>query len=299
MTVGGHAQHRGLTYFVFLVLLLLHQVAFAGTAPRVVSLSPSNTELVYSLDAQNTLIGRCNQCDYPPQCKNLEVAGSFVSANAERLVRLKPDLVLTVSGQESMTNAVQKLGFRVTQLSNNRLSEISNNLRTLGGLLNQPQRGTALAAKLDTVFNELSTVVHQAKSQPSVFFCVWPDPLLTVGSNSFLHDCITKCGGTNIAADTKTPYPHYSLERLLLKNPDVIILPAASKQSRLESRAPWNSLKAFRDKRVFYLPEPRNDLLSRPTLRIIPGLSWLAARLHPELAAQLSAWEQRSALQLR
>jgi iron complex transport system substrate-binding protein len=288
-------------------MLLAAQIAAWGgstvpskpTSPRVVSLSPSNTELIYSLGAQNHLIGRCNQCDYPPECKSLDVLGSFTSANLEKLARVHPDRILTVSGQEAVTSSLKHLGFKVTELNNNRLSEIPNNLRTLGGLTSSEQRAQELASQFETSIKELSAIIAASKARPAVFYCIWPNPLLTVGSGSFINDCITICGAQNIAAEIKTPYPHYSVERLLLKNPDVIILPYEARAQHLEKQSPWNSLKAFREKKVFYLPDPKSDMMARPTLRITHGLAWLATLLHPDDADKLKTWERTAASRLK
>jgi iron complex transport system substrate-binding protein len=266
--------------------------------PRLVSLSPSNTELIYSLKAERSLVGRCNQCDYPPECKSLDVMGSFTSANLEKLARVRPDRILTVSGQESVGSTLKHLGFNVTELNNNKLAQISVNLRILGNITGSDKRAQELASGLDKCLADFSGIIASSKTRPRIFYCIWPNPLLTVGSNSFLNDCITICGAKNIAGGIKNPYPHYSLETLLVQNPDVIVLPYEARAQHLETRAPWNSLKAFRDKKVFYLPDAKSDMLARPTLRITRGLAWLATLMHPEIAPQLDVWRKNAATAL-
>jgi iron complex transport system substrate-binding protein len=289
--------------WLWLLVVLFHVPAWSENnsangrvAPRLVSLAPSNTELIYSLKGEKSLVGRCNQCDYPEQCRSLEVLGSFTSANAEKLARVKPDHILTVNGQEPVTNSLRHLGFTVTEINNSKLKNIAGNLRVLGSLTGTASRANQLAGSFERSLQNLSAIVASSKSQPTIFFCIWPSPLLTVGESSFLNDCITVCGGKNIAADLKTPYPHYSLESLIVKNPDVIVLPYESRTQHLESRSPWSSLKAFRDKKVFYLPEAKSDMLARPTLRITHGLAWLASKLHPDAAQRLQEWDRLNLL---
>jgi ABC-type Fe3+-hydroxamate transport system substrate-binding protein len=291
---------------IWIIILAAQIAAWAGSTvpsqpmpPHMVSLSPSNTELIYSLGAQNHLVGRCNQCDYPPQCKSLEVVGSFTSANLEKLARVHPDRILTVSGQEAVTSSLKHIGFKVTELNNNRLHEIPNNLRTLGALTGSDQRAQELASQFEISIKDLSAIIEGSKTRPSIFYCIWPNPLLTVGSSSFINDCITICGAKNIAGEIKTPYPHYSVERLLLKNPDVIILPCEARAQHLERQSPWNSLRAFREKKVFYLPDAKSDMMARPTLRITHGLAWLATLLHPDAADKLKTWERTAAARLK
>jgi len=105
-----------------------------------------------------------------------------------------------------------------------------------------------------------------------------------------LNELIVIAGGKNIVTQSTKGYPHYSLEKLLLANPDVIIFPFEARESSLPQKSPWTSLKAVKQKRYFYLPNQNNDRLSRPTLRITAGLYWLAIKLHPELEPQLKTW---------
>lgn len=260
------------------------------SAGTVVSFAPSNTELLYSLGAQDHLIGVCTYCDYPLEAKKQEKVGTFISANLERLARLKPKTVLVVDGQEALSNMLTRNGFHVVKLSNNSLNDIGSNMRTLGALTAHEAQSKELSSAFEQSLGQFNRILAQAKSKPRVFYCTWPDPLLTVGHNSFLNDVITTCSGVNIASNLPTAYPHYSTERLVLSDPDIIILPYEAHGLSFLNRQPWTSLRAVREKRVFYLPAPSEDGLSRPTTRIIKGMLWLAERLHPELSPQLKDW---------
>ncbi len=115
-------------------------------------------------------------------------------------------------------------------------------------------------------------------------------PLLTIGNSSFLNDAITKCGGINLSGNLPQPYPHYSAERLVIDNPDTIVLPYEASQLKLFTGFPWNKLRAYTEKRTYYLPAPKDDMLARPTMSILDGLYWLAIKIHPELRSQLDEW---------
>lgn len=248
---------------------------------RLVSLAPSNTELLAALKAQDSLVGVCTYCDFPASVSQVTKAGTFVSANLEKLKSLHPDYVLLVSGQEALAATLDRNHFQTIMLENKKLEDIGKNILQLGRLLGKEEEATNLKTKLD---KELAAFREEnsKKSQTSVFYCVWPKPLMTVGSGSFLDEVITACGGRNIAGQIKNAYPTYSLEKLVMQNPDVIILPHEAKGQSFLKQAPWKDLKAVKESRVFFQPEPRNDMLARPTYRIMEGLNWLAERLHPQ-----------------
>jgi ABC-type Fe3+-hydroxamate transport system substrate-binding protein len=123
-----------------------------------------------------------------------------------------------------------------------------------------------------------------------VFYCVWPEPLLTIGQGSYLTDVITACGGTSISSNLTADYPHFSIEKMMLSNPDVIIFPNECKDHSFLKKHPWVTLKAVKTNKVFFLPAAADDGLARPTLRLKKGMLWLSLKIHPELSAQLENW---------
>ncbi len=258
--------------------------------PRIVSLAPSNTELLFSLEAGESLVGVSMYCDYPPEAKKRAKVGTFTAVNLERLARLKPDAVLLVNGQEALATTMRRRHFNVVVLHNDSLSQISTNLRTLGALTGNASTADRTADSLSQCLKKLAAITESASRTPTVFYCVWPQPLLTAGGKSFLNEVITASGGTNIARHLQTAYPHFSLERLVIANPEVIVLPFQARGQKFLTRAPWSSLSAIKNGRVFFLPEQDLDNLSRPTLRILNGLYWLSIRLHPELSRSLDTW---------
>jgi iron complex transport system substrate-binding protein len=301
----GPRRHRTGTKVASAPLLLVAVVSLSdlGTRldaaepqankPRIASFAPSNTELLYAIKASDDLVGICTSCDSPKEVSGKERIGTFTSANLERLSRLKPDVILLVNGQEALSNTLQRSGFKTVVLRNNHIEDISRNLIQLGALTSLQPAAYEKAKNFAAAVAELKNAVQPLK-KPSVFFCVWPQPLLTVGNTSFLNDAITICGGNNIAGAIKKDYPHFSLERLLVDDPDVIILPYETRNQSFLKRQPWIKLKAVRQGRVFFLPPAASDGLSRPSLRLIDGLYWLSSRLHPESEKTLEDWHARN-----
>lgn len=229
------------------------------------------------------------ECTIPDEARSKPKAGSFISAKFEKLAYFKPDMVLLVSGQEHLAKRIEKHGFKTKILNNHTLSDISNNLRILGRLCNKDKEALDLANKFDSAVLDLSKILKN-DSHPSLLFCIWTKPTICIGGNGFLNDVITICGAKNSTTSFKQSYPKLTAEKIISLDPELIILPHEVESSNLLTRPPWVNLKAVKSKQVFYLPEAKKDLLSRPSLEIISGLHWLASILHPEKTNQLDQW---------
>jgi len=282
-----------LTVFLSLYAAIAAQSA-SGKEPRVVSFAPSNTELLYSIGAGDKLIGVCSYCDYPSAAKSKTIVGNFIAANLERMAGLKPDKVVCVSGQEALAGQLTHHGYKVSILKNDHLSDISKNMKVLAAIADSNGRGDQAATKFDSCIAELKEITKKASSKPAVFYCVWPQPLLTLGKASYLTEAITVCGGESISQNLEGGYPHFSLEKLVLANPSVIVMPFECKDREFLKKHPWSSLRAVKANNVYFLPKPQDDGLARPTIRMTKGLYWLAKRIHPELGTDLDSWAIRS-----
>ena len=281
----------------FLILALaLGMSALTGCAQHVVqnsahttvfsnfaSMAPSNTELIYALNAQDQLIAVCDQCDYPAAAKSKKQLGSFVSVNPEKLVQIHPQGIFLVEEQGAIANTIRKQNIETVLLRNSTVADVASNLRTIGKCTGKEVLADKLAGNFERSVAEISKKASASRSRPKVFMCIWPEPLITVGQASYLNDAVTVCGGENLAGKMAAAYPHFSGETLLMQQPDIIILPDEAHNQTFLDRAPWTSLEAVKAKKVFYLPPRDADRLSRPTLRLVDGLRWLAKVIHPEL----------------
>jgi iron complex transport system substrate-binding protein len=254
---------------------------------------------VFSLNAGQQLVGVCTYCDYPPAAARCEKVGTFTAVSLERLARLQPAVVLLVNGQEPLASLLRRRNYNVLVLDNSSLSRMSNNLRRIGSFTGGSGTAERMARSFERSLASLRSLMASASERPAVFYCVWTQPLLTVGAGSFLDETIRVCGGYNIAGKLAGSYPHFSLERLVMVDPDVIVLPYEARGQTFLTSKIWRSLKAVKNNRLFFLPEPRDDHLARPTLRVIEGLRWLAARLHPELSDRVEAWYEQARRSLK
>lgn len=262
--------------------------------PRIISLAPSNTEMLYSLHAETGLIAVSDICDFPPAAKSKEKAGSFTSAKMEKIVNLHPDLVLLVSGQESIASNLKKHGIKTLTLDNSSIEKIGNNLIELGKASHREAEAAHLSLAFNKSLAELHKLTASSSTKPRVFICVWPNPLMSAGKSSYMNEGITVAGGTNSTADLPQAYPRVNPERLLKIKPDMVLVPQEQAKDKFWTRAPWTAMSAVKTNHVYVLPQHETDCLNRPTLRFVDALYWLAIRLHPELTSAIDKWKART-----
>ncbi|MEW6189241.1 MAG: cobalamin-binding protein [Actinomycetota bacterium] len=263
---------------------LSRKVVIEKEPKRIVSLAPSNTEILFALGLGDRIMGVTTYCDYPEEAKVKDKIGGFKSVNIEKVVSLKPDLVLATGGvQEPIVKELERLKITVFALDPKNLGDIISGIREVGRLTGKTEAAERIVKKMQSVMEDVKEKVAELKGKrPKVFYEVWNEPLMTAGPGTFMNDLIRLAGGENIAADAKTQYPQYSLEMLIERDPDVII---ASKGSmgdpgKIEEREGWENISAVKNGRVHVIDE---NLVVRPGPRIVQGLKEVAKAIHPEL----------------
>jgi len=265
-------------------------ITLAQPAQRIVSLAPSNTEILYAVGAGAQVVGRDEFSNYPAEAADLPaVGGSFGGYNEETIVNLQPDLVLAAEiNTPEQVSALEALGLTVYLLPNpTTLDEMYANLTTLSEM-------TGHEAEVQTLIEELKgrveVVLEKAaavESKPSVFYeldATDPSAPYTAGPGTFLDTLINLAGGTNAAAGLGAAWGQLSIEELVVQDPDVILLGDAAYGVTVESvaaRAGWEGLSAVQNGHVFPF---NDDLVSRPGPRLVDGLEELFALLHPDLS---------------
>ena len=196
---------------------------------KLASFAPSNTELIYSLNCEDKLVGVCTECKYPKGVEKKPKIGSFIAAKYEKLASIKPDIALLVSGQETLASQLLRRNYKNTVLENNKLSDISFNLKTIGKLCNKEEKAKILSSQFDKAIDDLSEILAQ-KKRPKVLFCIWLNPSICIGGEGFLNDVITVCGGINSNHSFPTSYPKLTPEKIIAAAPEVVILPFEAKR---------------------------------------------------------------------
>jgi iron complex transport system substrate-binding protein len=259
------------------------EVRLAERPARIVSLSPNLTEIVFALGAGDRLVANTSFCDYPPEAAAKPHVGDTQRPDVERIVALKPDLVLisTASQLQSVTERLTDLGIPVFVSNPRDLDDVFTSLERLGEVVGDAEAGRALSASLRARTEAVSRAVA-GRPQPKVFFIVGDEPLFTAGKDTFVDDLIRRAGGVSISSDEATEWPQFSPEAVIARTPDVVVVPSASHGIADAGGGVPDALRetpAVRNGRVARIDA---DLLMRPGPRLVDGLEALAEALHPE-----------------
>jgi len=262
-----------------------------GPAQRIVSLAPSNTEILFAIGAGEQVVARDEFSDFPVQATDLpSIGGGFGDYNLETIVNLEPDLVLAAEiNTPEQVKALEDLGITVFLLANpNSLDEMYENLLTIADLTAHVSETEDLVEALRSRVSKVESAIESAEDQPTVFYeldATDPSAPWTAGSSTFIDTLITMAGGENIASDMEGQYLQISIEELLIRDPQVILLGDAAYGITPESlvdRTGWSNISAVVNERIYTIDD---NLVSRPGPRLVDGLEQLASLLHPELFA--------------
>ncbi len=264
------------------------QVKIAAPTQRIVSLAPSNTEILFALGAGSQVVGRDEFSNYPTEAASIPIiGGNMGNYDLEKITALKPDLVLASSlNTPEQVKSLEQLGLTVYLLPNpNDLDGLYQNLATIGTLAGRSSQADdlikSLRARVEVVKEKISTV----DARPIVFYELdGSDPVQpwTTGPGTFLANLIGMAGGVNAGDELGSDFAQISLESLLVKDPALIILGDSNygvDASQVSARQGWDVLSAVRDGNVVPFDD---DLVSRPGPRLVDGLEALAQMIHPE-----------------
>ena len=253
---------------------------------RVVSLLPSNTEILFAVGAGNQVVGVTSYCNYPAEAATREQVGGITtkSLNIESIVALEPDLVLASGSQADIIPILEESGLTVIVLEPATFDDILANIELVGQITDHTNEATALTNSLRQRLDTVAASVRAADTQPTVFYEVWHDPLMTAGPNTFIGQLITLAGGESIFADVAEDWPQVSTEVVVERNPAIILGPDSHGDEltpeKIKARAGWENIAAVQNGEVYLL---NGDAVSRPGPRIVDMLEEAARDLHPDL----------------
>jgi iron complex transport system substrate-binding protein len=258
-------------------------ITLASEPQRIISLAPANTEILYALGLGDRVVGVTEYCNYPPEAAEKPKVGSFSDVDLEQVVGLEPDLVLATSLHTAVVvPALQERGIPVFVADPQTVPEVLETIRTIGHITGKDQTAEALTAQMQERIIAVQETIKDAP-RPRVFWELGPE-LYTAGPGSFLNDLIVMAGGENIAADADSPWPQLSLEAIVLKDPEIVMLADHNYGETAETvtqRSGWGNITAVREGRIIELTN--DDIVSRPGPRIVEGLEFLARAFHPDL----------------
>ncbi|MEO0109710.1 MAG: helical backbone metal receptor [candidate division WOR-3 bacterium] len=236
---------------------------------RVISLVPSITEIIYALGKESYLVGNTVYCDYPEAAKKVYKVGDFANPSLEKIYALKPDLVfLTLPTQKIIQDKLTGLGIKTFASCPKDLLSFLKEIKEIGKFLGAEKEA-------DSLSQYLKSGIERIHFPPlKIYVEISPQPLITIGKDSFLSDLLTHCGLENIFSDLIEEYPMVKIEDVIKRDPDVILIlhPLAEKED-MAKRIGFDKIKAVKEGKIISSFNP--DLLLRPGPRIVIGLDSL------------------------
>jgi iron complex transport system substrate-binding protein len=260
------------------------RIVHIGKVERIISTSPSNTEILFAIGAGHLVVGVDNYSDYPSEAVNITKVGDFISLNVERIVSLQPDVVFAYYGQKEGIERLEALGISVVTFHAETLNDTFHDIQLAGYICGKTENATNLVAQLQQRVEDIRSKTQQLNDSqhPRVYYELWNNPYMSAGPGSYINDLIRIAGGTNIAANASKDYPILSEEFILSANPDIIITSSMNIDSpeKIMQRAGWQEINAVKNHSVYMIDD---NLVSRPGPRIVEGLETLAKIIHPEI----------------
>ena len=249
---------------------------------RLISLAPSITETLYALGLGDRLVGDTDYCDYPPEAKLKPHVGAVLNPSLEKIVALKPDLVLGIAeaNRRETVEQLDRLGIPLYGLTARSLADTLRLISDLGRVLDDEARAQPLVASLQRRIDAVEKRVA-GQPRPKVLFVTWYRPLITAGPHTFVSDVIQRAGGLSISDDLHGDWPRMSLEEVLKRDPDVILFPSDTSLSpgpkEFAAMPGWKDLRAVQDHRMYFVSEA----IIHPSPRLVDALEEVAHILHP------------------
>jgi len=257
------------------------RVTLPALPRRIVSLTPANTEILFALGLKGRIVADTTYCDYPPEAKTLPHVGDS-NISIEKVIAQKPDLVVaSASASKKAIEQLERLGSRripVFAVDPKNMHEVYAAIRSIGQITGQTRQAEQVARSMQARVARVRKAVASARSRPRVLVVVQADPLWVVGSENFMDELIRLAGGENATRDAGPGYHAYSVERVVVRKPDVILIGHES-AARIRSKPGWSNLPAVQ-RNALYAPDPNK--FSRPGPRLAEALEELARMLHPQ-----------------
>jgi iron complex transport system substrate-binding protein len=266
-------------------------VVLDKTPQRIISLAPSNTEILFALELGERVVAVTDYCDYPPEAKTKPSIGGFSTPSIESIVALAPDLVVAASiHEDEVVPRLESQGLKVMVLAPTTIDDVLAAITLTGKICGVGDNAAKLVAGMQQRIEAVTdkTAGLPPEQRPSACYLVWHDPLMIAGTSTLQDELIEKAGGTNIAKALKAPpgYGTVSPETFLAANPAVILAGTGHGTDEdltlqyVLTEPRLSDTDARKNNRVYGVD---SDIATRPGPRIVDALEEFAHDLHPEL----------------
>lgn len=293
-------QHITLTIIIFIGLIVSPATATTltsdmGTAvtinttpQRIISLSPSNTEILFALGLEDFIVGVTEYCNYPAEAQDKTKVGGYSTVSIEKVIALKPDLIVGAYGNgEELIGNLRSLGYPVIALHPVTLADVLEDIRIVGQATGAGENATRLIGDLEQRISAVKENVSTARDRPTVAHVIWNDPIYVSGNGTFQDELIRESGGEN-AFQRIEGWMNIGIEDFIQADPDVLIVNTGSGMGGGDdgiaqffmNEPRFSQVSAIRNHRVYLID---SDTVDRSGPRIIDALEIFAESIHPEL----------------
>ncbi len=271
-----------------------YSVTLTSPPERIVSLAPSNTEILFAIGAGDNVVGITNVCDYPynfmewVEAGNITSIGSYWQPAVEPIIALDPDLVFATSASEEAAESLRNLGYNVLIIEGKTIDGVLQDILLIGNATGKHREAGDLVSEMRQTIDSVTNTASTATSTPTVYHEVWgPEDLMSAGPGTFIDEMITLAGGENIFHDADSSWPYVNAETIITRNPEVIIMPQEYMGTQfwgtfedVKDRPGWSSISAIQNDKLYQIDA---SIISRSGPRLADALELIAEMIHPDL----------------
>ena len=254
---------------IFFLALFVSHTGFANDYQRIITLAPHATELAFAAGLGDKIVAVSERSDYPPETKNLEKVASYQGIKLERILALKPDLVIAWPAGNPMRELekLETLGIEIYRSQVTTIDSIADNIEKLSHYATDPLIGQNNAKKFRDDL-ELLKQAHSNKPKVNYFYQLSEKPIITMAQDNWPSEVFRFCGGVNIFENSSAPYPQVGIEQVVLAKPQAIF----TSQHAMENGnmwLGWDSIPAVSAEHIWSL---NADWINRPTPRTLNAI---------------------------
>ena len=254
------------------------KVTIKAEPQRLISVLPSTSETLCAIGACNKLVGVDDYSDFPAQVAKLPKVGGLYDPNVEKIVSLKPDLVI-VSKYGKLAEQLGQLGVPTVAVNPETYADVFSKTTLLGKIVNREAQAKALNISMQREIAKVEILTRNAARKPLTYFEIDPTPY-SIGPNSFMGVLLTKAGARNVIPASLGDFPKIDPELIVKQNPQLIL---GTDLKTASVRPGWQNVAAVKSGKVIAIPKELNTILGRPGPRLPQALRGLAKIVHPEL----------------
>jgi len=257
------------------------EIVLEKAPDKVASGSPSITEIIFAIKANDNLVGVTQFCNFPEEAMKIDITGDYNGPSIEKLIEFGANVYITDHIADDVRKTLEDAKITVIVLASKNYEDVFSKILLMRQIFDKNKEADSTLISMKNREAALLNAIKDLKSK-RVFYEVWHDPLMTSGPGSFIDEMIKMLGSENIASDAASAYAEFSVETLIERNPEVYITANDGMKTveDIKARTGYDQIDAIKNDRIYFLD---SDIISRPGPRIVEGLEILAEAIYSEV----------------